>query len=131
MRQARSYSIVDHHLRHGGYLGKLSHLALALYLFLVVVGDRGGRSFYSDTSIGRILRISNPVLAEARGELVSSGLVRYQWPYWWVRSLTRASGAVPPHSNKFVGRPSSGLQPVCRAVPEALRELIRSLEERS
>ncbi len=137
MREARSYSIVDHALLHGGYLGRLSHAALALYLFLVVVGDREGRSFYSDGSIGGILRLPGPALADARQELTASDLVRYQRPHWWVRSLTRAG------SPTFVSRPcvaaptgGRGDRPPCpaptpmrQAVPEALRALVRSLEE--
>lgn len=58
MRRARSYSIVDHQLLNGGYLHRLSHEALALYLFLVVVADRGGKSFWSEKSISQILRMS-------------------------------------------------------------------------
>ena len=46
MRWAKSYSIVDHGLLHGGYFHRLSHEAPSLYLFLVVVGDRDGKSYY-------------------------------------------------------------------------------------
>jgi len=60
MRWARSYSIIDHQILHGRYLHRLTHEALALYLFLVVVGDRQGRSFYADRSTTEILRLSGP-----------------------------------------------------------------------
>ncbi len=145
MREARSYSIVDHALLHGGYLGRLSHAALAFYLFLVVVGDREGRSFYSDASIGDILRLSGPALANARRELLTAELVRCRRPYWWVESLTRAgSSAVSPrpcvsatHSRPAPGQfledrlPSPAPVSVRGIVPSALKALIRSLEERS
>jgi len=51
MRQAKSYSIIDHYLLHGGYLHRLSHEAMVLYLFLALVGDKSGRSFYADATI--------------------------------------------------------------------------------
>ena len=137
MREAKSYSIVDHQLLHGGYLARLTHAALALYLFLIVVGDREGRSFYSDASIGGILRLSGTALVEARQEVIASGLIRYRRPHWWVASLTRAKSPEAP-AFPFASAPirQQEASPLCpaplrRAVPEALRAIIRSLEERS
>ena len=85
MRWARSYSIIDHQILHGGYLHRLSHESMILYLFLVVVADRQGRSFYSDRSITEILRLSGPKLHQAREGLISEGLIGYRRPYWEVR----------------------------------------------
>jgi len=87
MRWAQSYSIIDHQILHGRYLHRLSHEAMALYLFLVVVGDRQGRSFYSDRSITEILRLSPPKLDQAREELIQEGLISYRRPYWEVKNL--------------------------------------------
>lgn len=133
MREAKSYSIVDHALLHGGYMGRLSHAALALYLFLVVVGDREGRSFYSAASVGAILRLCGPALADARQELVSAGLVRYQRPYWWVESITHARSPMPsprPCASAPVRPTCPSPTPVRGIIPKALRDLIRSLEEK-
>jgi hypothetical protein len=87
MRWARSYSIIDHQILHGRYLQRLSHESMILYLFLVVVGDRQGRSFYSDRSIMEILRLSGPKLHHAREELISEALVSYKRPYWEVKNI--------------------------------------------
>jgi hypothetical protein len=87
MRWARSYSIIDHQILHGGYLHRLSHDSMILYLFLVVVGDPQGRSFYSDRSITEILRLSGPKLHHAREELISEGLISYRRPYWEVKNI--------------------------------------------
>jgi len=87
-RQARSYSIVDHELLHGGYLERLTHRALALYLFLAVVGDYEGKSFYSDFSVGDILRMGHEEICLAKEELISEGLISYKRPYWQVMTLT-------------------------------------------
>ena len=82
MRWARSYSIIDHQVLHGGYLSRLSHESMALYLFLVVVGDRQGRSFYSGQLVMEILRLSGRQISRAREELISEGLISYRIPYW-------------------------------------------------
>jgi hypothetical protein len=87
MRWAQSYSIIDHQILHGRYLHRLSHESMILYLFLVVVGDRKGRSFYADRSITEILRLSGPKLDQARQELTSEGLISYRKPYWEVQNL--------------------------------------------
>lgn len=89
MRWARSYSIIDHQILHGGYLNRLSHESIVLYLFLVVVGDRQGRSFYSDRSITEVLRLSCSMLDRARKELVSEGLINYRMPYWEVKNISQ------------------------------------------
>src|SRR3972149_6897300 len=89
MRWARSYSIIDHQILQGGYLHRLSHESMILYLFLVVVGDRQVRSFYSDPSITEILRLSGPKLDQAREELISEALIRYRRPYGEVKNLTQ------------------------------------------
>jgi hypothetical protein len=60
---------------------------MILYLFLVVVGDPQGRSFYSDRSITEILRLSGPKLHHAREELISEGLISYRRPYWEIKNI--------------------------------------------
>ncbi len=87
MRWARSYSIIDHQLLHGGWLHRLSHESMVLYLFLVVVGDREGKSFYGDARIMDILRLDWERFDAARSELIREGLIDYRRPYWWVKDI--------------------------------------------
>jgi len=87
MRWARSYSIIDHQIPHGGYLHRLGHDSLILDLFLVGVGDPQRRSFYSDRSITEILRLSGAKLNQAREELISEGLIGYRRPYGEVENI--------------------------------------------
>jgi len=87
MRWAKSYSIVDHQILHGGYLHRLSHEAMILYLFLVVVGDCEGRSFYADTTVMDILRLSSTELSSARIELQAEGLIYCRGPCYFVRNI--------------------------------------------
>jgi hypothetical protein len=91
-RAAKSYSIIDHEILHGGYLGRLSTEALALYLFLTVVGDGYGKSFYADFTVEMILRFNAVQLDLARKDLIQEGLIKYQKPYWIVKELTLPAG---------------------------------------
>jgi len=87
-RQAKSYSIVDHYLLHGGYLSRLGHKTLVLYLFLVVVGDSEGRSFYSAVTVSNILRMRVEEVSFALDELIREHLIDYKHPHWRVLTLT-------------------------------------------
>lgn len=88
MRWAKSYSIIDHNILHGGYLQRMSREAMALYLFLVVVGDKNGRSFYSESSIMEVLRLEPVELHQAVSELCAMRLIDYRRPYWYVRDIS-------------------------------------------
>lgn len=146
MRQAKSYSIVDHELLHGGFLAKLTHLELALYLFLCVVGDKNGRSYYGDTSILRALRISAWELQAARSGLIVCGLIEYRRPDYRVCDLTepsqRGRTALPSPADG-ISRPLAQISapPARKAtdkdftairgiIPDGLKSLLRALEER-
>src|SRR5205823_4729838 len=57
---------------HGDYL---SREAVLLYLFLAAVADRHGLSFYSDHALTSRLRLTQPVLEQARQELLDRDLI--------------------------------------------------------
>jgi len=69
---------------HGDYL---SREAVLLYLFLVAVADRHGLSFYSDHTLTCRLRLAQPVLEQAREELLARDLIAQQLPLVQVLSL--------------------------------------------
>src|SRR5207302_586661 len=87
---ATGWSWIDRRFlrEHGDYL---SHEAVLLYLFLAAVADRHGLSFYSDHTLTSRLRLSQPVLEQAREELLDRDLIAYQLPLIQVLSLP-ASG---------------------------------------
>jgi hypothetical protein len=100
-RVPRQFSWIDHRLVQDGHLGRCSHRALALYLFLVTVGDAEGLSYYAERTLCARLNLSAEALREARSELVRAGLVAYAPPLYQVldldpecgRPLRRAAGA--------------------------------------
>ena len=85
----RSFSWIDHRLVRDGYIGRCGHEALALYLFLVAVGDAEGLSYYSDAKTARLLAMSETVLGSARNELIRAGLIAYRRPLCQVLGLDR------------------------------------------
>ena len=77
-RIPRHFSWVDHRLVRNSYLEKCSCEALALYLFLLTVGDSEGLSYYRDESILKHLKLSeNNTVALCRRELMKAGLISY------------------------------------------------------
>jgi hypothetical protein len=81
------FSWIDHRLVSDRHLDICSHQAAALYLFLVIVGDSKGLSYYSDASLMHRLGMTAPVLDAARRELIRIGLVCFEKPLYQVLSL--------------------------------------------
>jgi len=83
---ATGWSWVDRRFlrEHGDYL---SREAVLLYLFFAAVADRHGLSFYSDHTLTSRLRLSQPVLEQAREELLARDLIAHQLPLVQVLSL--------------------------------------------
>src|SRR5215207_9237815 len=83
---ATGWSWVDRRLlrEHADYL---SREALLLYLFLAAVADRHGLSFYSDHVLTSRLRLTQPVLEQARQELLQRDLLALQLPLVQVLAL--------------------------------------------
>ena len=99
------FSWLDHRLVREGYLHRCNSDALALYLFLVTVGDAQGLSYYADQSVEKILSMSSHTLAQSRKILTEVGLIAFEKPIYQILSLGRpvpakvtrnsVSGAVP------------------------------------
>lgn len=92
-RIPKQFSWVDHRLVRDKHICGLSHESLALYLFLVIVSDVDGLSYYSDAGISRLLKMDAATLAHSRRTLCQVGLVAYSSPLYQVLSLEKtASG---------------------------------------
>ncbi len=86
-RMPDGFGWVDHRLVRKGYLKARSRESLALYLFLVTVGDADGVSYYSKDSLCEHLNFSNIELASSCQELVKAELVAYRKPFYQVLDL--------------------------------------------
>ena len=82
-----SFNWVDHRLVRDHYIERCDCTALALYLFLVIVSDAQGLSYYSEASLCRRLKIDPLQLSAARAQLDQAGLIAYCKPLYQVLSL--------------------------------------------
>lgn len=82
-----SFNWVDHRLVRDHYIERCDCTALALYLFLVIVSDAQGLSYYSDASLCRRLKIDPLQLSAARAALEQADLIAYSKPLYQVLSL--------------------------------------------
>ena len=89
----RQFSWIDQRLVRNRHIQGPTPRALALYLFLCTVADAEGLSYYSDASTGALLTCSGSELRAARAELVATGLIAYQSPFYQVLSLEPRSAA--------------------------------------
>ena len=96
----RRYGVIDQCLVDAGYFKKLSSEALCLYVFLCVVADRRGRSWYSDSRLLQLVRLT--CVNSTRTALVESGLIGWDAPVYSVLNV-----------------PSRLLNSVCSAPPQA------------
>jgi hypothetical protein len=82
------YGVIDQRIVNEGYLRKLPAEAVSLYVFLCVVADRAGRSWYSDGRLVQQIRLSS--LAGARRQLMDVGLIVWESPVYTVLEVPEA-----------------------------------------
>ncbi len=78
---------VDNRLVREHYIEKCTVRSLALYLFLAVVSDGQGMSWWKESSIGDRLGLTVQEIRAARNELENAGLVAFDEGVWQLLSL--------------------------------------------
>lgn len=74
-----SFSWIDHRFIRDGHLGKLTRDEIALYAFLVLVGNRDGVSFYRMEKICQLLASMDwGEFQKARDRLIALGLIAFR-----------------------------------------------------
>jgi hypothetical protein len=81
------FSFIPHRFLTDGFLSSLSQKELLLYLFLVLVSDRYGLSFYSYDSICSLLEFSCDGYIEAREGLINKDLIAFDGTIFQVLDL--------------------------------------------
>ncbi len=82
-----SFAFVEHRFLHDGFWGSLDHHQLLLYLFLIIVADRNGLSYYSYDRICTLLRISVDDYILARNALIDQDMIAFDGYLFQVLSL--------------------------------------------
>jgi hypothetical protein len=81
------FSFIEHRFLREGFFHSLTHQELLLYLFLVLVSDRSGLSFYSYDKISTLLRITVDEFILARDGLIEKDLLAFDGRTFQVLSL--------------------------------------------
>jgi len=110
-RLPRRYGVIDQRIVSEGYLKRLTAEAVSLYVFLCVVADRSGRSWYSDGRLVKSVRLAS--LADARRCLIDAKLIVWEPPVYTVLAVPEPVTVVPE-------KPSECERP---ATPEELKRL--------
>jgi hypothetical protein len=81
------FSFIPHRFLTDGFLASLDQKEILLYLFLVLVSDRHGLSFYSYDSICSMLQLTLDQYIEARDGLIEKDLLAFDGAIFQVLSL--------------------------------------------
>jgi hypothetical protein len=81
------FSFIPHRFLTDGFLASLSQKEILLYLFLVVVSDRNGLSFYSYDAICALLELNVDDYTEARDGLIARDLIAFEGTLFQVLDL--------------------------------------------
>jgi len=82
-----SFAFIEHRFLRHGFWAMLNHHEILLYLFLVLVSDRQGLSYYSYDKICTILRISLEQYIAARNALIEKDMIAFDGTLFQVLSL--------------------------------------------
>ncbi|MBC8458156.1 MAG: hypothetical protein H8D67_09200 [Deltaproteobacteria bacterium] len=86
---AGSFAFIEHRFLHDGFWYSLDHHQLLLYLFLIIVSDRNGLSYYSYDKICTLLRISVDEYILARNALIDQNMIAFDGYLFQVLSLPK------------------------------------------
>lgn len=84
---AGTFGFIEHRFIREGFFYSLTHHELLLYLFLVLVADRDGLSFYGNDKICTLLRTDLDEFIQARDGLIYKDLLAFDGRTFQVLSL--------------------------------------------
>jgi hypothetical protein len=105
------------------HMAHLSREAVLLYFFLAAVADKNGLSFYADSTLATLLRMTLPALIQARNELLDRDLIAHE------ARFTQVLSVLPPGQRRR-SEPGGGLMQLGDILRRAA-ELPHSNEGRS
>jgi hypothetical protein len=82
-----SFAFIEHRFLRHGFWSRLSQHECLLYVFLVLVGDRNGLSYYGYDKLCTLLRFSLDDYVVARNGLIDQDLIAFDGHLFQVLSL--------------------------------------------
>lgn len=118
-----SFAWISHQFLRRGFWSSLTHHELLLYLFLVIVGDRQGLSFYSFDKLCSLLSINTDEYIEARNALIDKDLIAFDGYLFQVLSLPQTVSLKPDP-------PLRTMQEMARNDPATIHQIIGCIGRR-
>lgn len=112
-----SFAFIEHRFLHDGFWADLDHHQLLLYLFLVMVADRFGLSYYSFDKICTLLRLTVDEYIDARNTLIDKDLLGFDGRLFQILSL-------PKRPKRQCSAPLTTKQQMQRNDPATIRRMI-------
>jgi hypothetical protein len=117
-----SFAFIEHRFLKDGFFTALTHHELLLYVFLVLVADRQGLSYYGFDKICTLLAMSCDDYLFARNALIEKDLLAFDGRLYQVLSLPEKPRGSRPEALKTQ-------HDMAKADPATIRRLIvKSLE---
>lgn len=98
-----SFSFIPHRFLTDGFLNSLTQPEILLYLFLVLVSDRHGLSYYAYDSICSHLQFGIDDYIEARDSLITKDLIAFDGTVFQVLDLPEKPANHPPRESTHAG----------------------------
>lgn len=114
-----SFAFLEHRFVRDGFWTSLTHHELLLYVFLVLVADRNGLSYYSFDKICALLQLSLDDYLIARNALIKKDLIAFDGPLFQVLAL-------PSHPVRQPPAPLHSAQQMAQVDPATIRQIIRN-----
>jgi hypothetical protein len=95
-----SFAFIEHRFLRQGFWSSLSHHELLLYLFLVIVADRNGLSYYGYDKLCLLLQITVDEYILARDLLIGKDLIAFDGHLFQVLSLPQKPQSSTPTALK-------------------------------
>jgi len=111
------FSFIEHRFLRDGFFQSLSHHELLLYIFLVLVSDRRGLSYYSYDKVCTLLRLTLDEYLLARDGLIRKDLVAFDGNLYQVLSL-------PDRAEMEKPKPLITEEEISQRDPAAIRRII-------
>lgn len=115
-----TFGFIEHRFLKEGFFYDLTHCELLLYMFLVLVADRYGLSFYSYEKMCTVLRITVDEFILARDGLIEKDLIAFDGRNFQVLSLPQSGPQPTPIKKEQMNDkdPASIHQQIVRSLGE-------------
>jgi hypothetical protein len=114
-----SFAFIEHRFIRDGFWSSLSQHELLLYVFLALVADRNGLSYYSFDKLCALLQLSLDDYLLARNALIKKDLIVFDGHLFQVLSLPLTPVRQP-------ARPLHSAPHMAQADPATIRQIIRN-----